>query len=90
MFNEVEWMVRADMHILHLLGKPKPLTLTTTPIARNANYTRQHISGRLNVLVEKDLVDVEKQEGQHPIYSITELGQSVIDGKIDPEYLECR
>jgi len=81
-------MKAADQSILQLLGPPKKLQLTTGNIARNTGISRQHTSRRLKALVENGLVIVDDQEGSYPFYSISEKGEKLLAGEIEPEDLD--
>lgn len=80
-------MMAADQSILQVLGPPRRFELTTNNVAKNAGLSRQYASERLRVLAEKNLVHREKSEGSDPFYSITEKGERVLEGNIDPDDL---
>lgn len=85
MYNQVEWMVGADMAILRLLAAPKPLALSPGNIAHNTGFSRSHISRRCRTLTKHGLLAVE--ENGDPFFSITELGQRVVDQEVTPAEL---
>lgn len=87
MYQRVEWMKAADQSILQLLGSPKQIALTSSNISYNTGLSRGYTSERLNKLVDKGLVNVEKEEGSHPYYSISSEGQDFLDGELNPEEL---
>jgi DNA-binding IclR family transcriptional regulator len=86
MYNQVDWMVAADMTILRLLASPKPLELSPGNIAHNTGFSRSHISRRCRMLEEHGLLEVE--ENGDPFFSITDLGQRVVNREVDPSKLE--
>lgn len=86
MYRRVSWMKAADQAILQLLGEPKQLELTTGNISRNTGLDRSYTSKRLKELRSRGLVESDDDSG-HPFYSITEKGQSLLDGEIEPESL---
>ena len=85
-YSRVDWMMPVDMAILGLLAPPKPLQLTPGNIAVNIEYSRGHVSTRCRVLVDHGLLEVE--ENGDPYFSITELGQRVLDREVDPSELQ--
>lgn len=88
MHREVEWMTPADLAILRLLAAPKPLALSPGDITKNTGYSRGHISRRVHVLVDHGLL--QKEENGNPFFSITDLGQQVVDQEVTPEDLASR
>ncbi len=86
MYNQVEWMVAADIAILRLLAAPKPLALSPGNIAHNTGFSRSHISRRCRTLTDHGLLSVE--ENGDPFFSVTELGQQVVDQEVTPEELK--
>ena len=83
MYRKVDWMKAADQSILQLLGPPKSLELTPSNIARNTGLSRGYTSGRLQVLLDHDLLDVDEESGSHPYYSISEKGRAYLSGEIE-------
>ncbi|MFP8957156.1 winged helix-turn-helix domain-containing protein [Natrialbaceae archaeon A-CW3] len=81
-------MKAADQAILQLLGSPKPLELTAGNIARNTGLSRGYTSGRLSVLVDHGLVEVDEEEGSHPFYSLSEKGKAYLAGELEADDLE--
>lgn len=86
MHREVDWLTRADIAILELLAAPKPLQLSVSNIAHNAEYSRVHVSNRCAELVERGLL--ERVENGNPLYGVTELGQRVADREAHPAELQ--
>lgn len=86
MFGRVDWMMPVDQAILQLLASPKPLKLSPNNIAANIGYSRSHVSRRCRLLVDHGLLDVE--ENGDPFFLVTDLGQDVVDGRVDPGELE--
>ena len=86
MYNQVEWMVAADMAILRLLAAPKPIALSPGNIAHNTGFSRSHISRRCRTLTDHGLLAVE--ENGDPFFSVTELGQRVVDQEVTLEEVE--
>lgn len=84
--RNVDWMVPADMAILRLLAAPKPLQLSPGNIAQNTGYSREHVSNRCRTLLDHRLLEVE--ENGDPFFSVTELGQQVVDQEVSPDVLE--
>lgn len=87
MHRRVEWMTPTDDAILSLLGPPKQLELRSGDIARNTGYTRRRISDRCSVLVDRDLL-FKDDEGGHPYYGLTDLGEQYVAGELAPKDLE--
>jgi predicted transcriptional regulator len=73
------------MSILQVLAPPKRLELTTNNIARNCDLSRQHVTRRTRVLVDKGLL--EKDGNGHPFYSVTDLGERVVNRDIEVDEL---
>jgi DNA-binding transcriptional ArsR family regulator len=90
MYKKVDWMKAADQSILQLIGPPRRLELTPSNIARNTGLSRGYTSERLSTLVEHGLADVDEASGSHPYYSITERGEDVLEGSVDPTELESK
>lgn len=87
MYRRVNWMVAADQSILQLLGTPRKLELTTGNIARNTGLSRQHVTRRLQILVEAGLLEKDDQEGSAPYYSISDRREQFLASEISPEEL---
>lgn len=81
-------MKAADQSILNLLSTPRRLELTPSNVARNVDISRVYSSERLSKLEEYGLVQVDKKEGSHPYYSITERGEAFLNNELRPEQLE--
>lgn len=87
MYRRVDWMVAADQSILQLLGPPKKLELTTGNIARNTGLSRQHVTRRLKVLVDENIIEKDDEQGSAPFYTISTKGEKLLAGEIAPEDL---
>jgi DNA-binding transcriptional ArsR family regulator len=88
MYARVSWMVPADEAILKVLALREDLVLRTGAIADNTGYGRAHVKERLNVLVEKGLVEKITEEGRHDRFRVTDLGLDTRRERVTAEDLE--
>lgn len=88
MHREVEWMVPADTSILELLHaardqRGRHLIWTPNTIGLNTGYSRKHTANRCLVLTEHGLLE-RLDRGR---YRLSDLGERVLDGEIEPSEL---
>jgi len=84
----ISWMTQADDRILEFLdnGGGKKLVATPGMIELNIDFSKTHISNRLGVLREAELVEYFDED--RGAYRITQLGQDYLAGNINKENLE--
>ncbi len=86
MFSQVSWLRPVDIAILEILGSPLKLALNPAAIAKNIDYSPNYVGQRTELLFECGLLTIDEESG--PYYSITDLGEEVLDREIDPAELE--
>jgi len=72
--------------ILSLLADSE-LSLTPTNIAKNTGYSSGYIRKECNRMAGEGLLQKE-DEGGHPFYSVTEMGQQYLAGDLDVSELD--
>jgi len=74
-----------DESILRLLERHKDLELTTGNIAQNLDMDRSYTSERLSVLLDKELVTVNRDANSYPFYQISIRGKKLLGDDINIE-----
>lgn len=88
MHRRVDWMVAADVLILEFLYAARdrrgaPSIQSPNTIHLNIGYSRQHVSQRCKVLVDRGLVE-QLDQGK---YRLTDRGEQLIENEIPLETL---
>lgn len=87
--REIAWMVPADVTALEFLyqlrdARGRFVIQTPNTVSANTGYSASHLSTRLQVLADHDLVE----KVGHGEYRLTELGERAIAHEVPYEDLE--
>ncbi|WP_286044806.1 hypothetical protein [Halalkalicoccus sp. NIPERK01] len=90
MHREVDWMVPADEYILEFLAslhyRNKRVIQKPSSIGPNIGYGNRHTANRCSALSKYGLLERHDDAAK---YTITDLGQRVVDNEISPEELNA-
>lgn len=89
--RQIDWMVPADVTTLEFLYQLRDVRgrfviQTPNTISANTGYSRSHLSARLQVLADHDLV--EQTDPDRARYRLSERGRQLLEGEISPDDLE--
>lgn len=81
MDEEIDWLTPGDMQILTFLIRS--LYFTPNNIAFNLNRDNRHVGRRCKEMAERGVL--ERVDDNHaPFYHLTDLGEAIVQERIDP------